>query len=446
MMKSRPLQTKVKHQILAEYIAAWGGIIVNGATRHAAMAQERGSAFEVHLIYVDANAFAGRYAGEQGDETAGRVPTAVYGSPIIGIQTLDEIVGWAATRGVKVRTNTILIEIDTRTLAELRTSLTMAGLAARARVTNDFAQLADGEIALVHADCVTAMPSVIKYTQTGHAFSLYFLDPYGPKALAGDYVAEVIAKPHHDVVINMPYQDLHKKTGLAKKSDRTSAEELVLANYDRMFMHRDWRDIGRRLDRDDIWAEVDGVPVLHNAGGVELELMDCYRSTLQNVDPTLAVKAIGLQFSDRQRTMFYVYLTTHDPDGALAINKILAEAHLQEHELRWELWQTKQEQAHQTAMLFDAATVAPPPTQPGRLAARDIADKMYALLKGQVLTRKELSTALADTPYFSTEIGRALTHLKQDGRAVYDTPLNNGSLIKFVIAPPFRSSSVARRR
>ncbi len=445
MLKARALQTKIKHQILEEYIAAWGGIIVNGAAHHAASAQQRGAAFEVHLIYVDANAFAGRYDGEQEEEIAGRIPTTVYGSPIIGIQALDKIAAWAETRGVKVRTNTILVEIDPHTFGELRTSLLMAGFAARVKMTDKFSTLRDGEIAMVNADCLAAMPAIVRYTQGGRAFSLYFLDPYGPKALPGNYVAEVIAKPRHDVIINMPYQDLHKKTGLARKEGRTAAEEQVLNNYDRMFLDPGWRDIGRRLDRDDIWDELAGVPVLRNAGSVELELVDRYRSTLQAIDETLAVKAIGLQFSDHERTMFYLYLTTHDADGALAINKILMAANLEEHELRWKLWQTKQEQAHQTTMMFDTTAFAPPPAQPKRLEPKDIAEKLYALLKGQRLTRKQVNSALADTPYFSGEITRALTQLRQDGRAVYDTPMNNGTSIFFPLVPSATSASTARR-
>jgi three-Cys-motif partner protein len=431
-MKPRPSQTRVKHEVLEAYIDKWGGIIANGALLHARNAQSRGRDFELHLIYVDANASSGRYAGEQADVVSGRSASTVFGSPIIGIRALDRIAKWAEPRGLNVRTNSILVELEATEYGELKDSLKTAGLDHRVREGTDFRSLSSGEIALVRGDCVDVMPKIIAYTQAGRAFSLFLLDPYGPKALPlVGYVAEVIKCPRHDVIINMPYQDLHKKTGLAKKEARTAAEESVLENYDRMFSHQQWREIAQRLDRDELWEEADGIPVMSGGGEVEVELMASYRESLQNVDQTLAVKAIGLLFPDRKRTMFYLYLTTHDSDGALAINQILWDANLQEQELRWQFWQAKQEKAMQTMMLPGMDVANPVPQFPQRLQPEDIATQIIGRMAGRQTTRKELSREFADDPYFAGEINRALTILKREKRAEYESPLTNASVIHF---------------
>ena len=59
----RKPQTKVKHTILKHYLSAWGGIILQGLKNEAQKTQARGRPFRAHLVYVDCNAYKGRYRG-----------------------------------------------------------------------------------------------------------------------------------------------------------------------------------------------------------------------------------------------------------------------------------------------------------------------------------------------------------------------------------------------
>ena len=68
------------------------------------------SGFDLHFVYVDALSYIGRYAGELEDKYAGRSMKTVYGSPIIGVQGLDNLVEWATEANVPLRVNAILIE------------------------------------------------------------------------------------------------------------------------------------------------------------------------------------------------------------------------------------------------------------------------------------------------------------------------------------------------
>ena len=438
LIKPRQTQTKVKHDILARYLDAWGGIIANGLVQPAARNRAAGRPFDLHFVYVDCNAFAGRYRGEVTDIGSGATPTTVYGSPIIGVEALDKLEVWARGRGLEIRTNAILIEREAREYAELHRSLQMKGLSERVRETRDYLSLRHREIAVVRGDSTTMAPELVAYTQHGFTFSLYFLDPYGPTGIPLErYVDAIIRQPRHDVIINMPYQDLHKKTGYATQRDPTHAGEETARNYDAMFGHQRWRALAQRLIDDELWeddasAEGPAINVAATPGAAELEveLVNLYRDSLRSVDPTLAVKLIGLHFPHSARTMMYLYLTTHDPDGALEMNRVLWDAGYQEQELRWRLRMAKQQQAAQASFLPGFESVGAKLERQPRPVVNVIAEHIARQLAGWTGTRKEVYAAFADEPYFASEINKALTHLKTAKLAIYDTPLKNNSIIQ----------------
>jgi len=154
------------------------------------------------------------------------------------------------------------------------------------------------------------------------------------------------------------------------------------------------------------------------AGNLELELMNCYKKSLLSVDPSLTVKSIGLNFPDRERRIYYLYLTTHDPTGALKMNEILWNAGFQEHELRWGLMELKKHGDQPSLPLFEYE--APVPQTPQRKSIEEIAKQIRTLFRGKIKTKKEIYTALADEPYFNGEIDRALTYLKRQNQASFD--------------------------
>jgi three-Cys-motif partner protein len=433
-IKPRSTQTKVKHTILKDYLKSWGGIIINGWRRNPN---------QLHLVYVDCNASFGRYNGELEDKVARRQTKPVYGSPIIGVDTLDELAAWVREDvGIRIRTNTILFEQEHNIFNDLKTSLKMAGLAERVRETEEFFSLKDGEIAILHLDSTLMASKLIAYTQSGYTFSFFSLDPYGPKGIPLSFVSEVVRQQRHDVIINVPYYDLHKKTGIVPKHNQLSSDEKLLQNYDDMFGNKEWQYIVKALDTDPMREGQDALmqetkdpstSLSENAieaGNLEIELMNCYKKSLLSVDPGLTVKSIGLNFPDRERRIYYLYLTTHDPTGALKMNEILWYAGFQEHELRWELMELKKHGPQSPLPLFEYE--APLPQTPQRKSIEEIAKQIRALFAGKIKTKKEIYSALSDEPYFNGEIDRALTYLKRQKQAFFDKDNGISTQIKIL--------------
>lgn len=422
--KPRTTQAQIKHRILDRYLAVWGRIILNGLGKSIARVRASGRRFDVHFVYVDCNAFSGRYPGELVDVVAGRPADTVYGSPVIGVQALDRLAEWARDKwGIEIRVNAVLIEMHKRPFAELQESLRDAGLGGRVRQTTDFAALRPGEIAVVNDDWRSLVDALVAYTETGYTFALYLLDPYGPMAIPLRYASRIVNSPRHDVIINMPYQDLLKKTGLLKKGELSPAEQEICDHYDRMFGGQQWRAIAQNhLALGDLSAA--NPQALERATTLEEDLAECYRDALLRADPALSVKKVKLHFPDRQRTMYYLYLTTHDATDALEMNKILHEAGQHEHELRERLKQaTKVRSSGMVGTLphMDAIPFAlPPRPEEQRPDLADVGERIVRLLDGRRLERPQIYQALADDIYFAGEINRALTQLKREGRAHYE--------------------------
>jgi len=273
---------------------------------------------------------------------------------------------------------------------------------------------------------------LISYTQAGFTFSFYALDPYGPKGIPLSFVGEIIRQQRHDVIINFPYYDLHKKSGIVPRQNQTSVNEKLLNNYDALFGNSEWQAIVRALDTDAIREGQEALyrdaPISDTtieAQNLEIELMNCYERSLLSADPDLTVKSIGLHFPDKERTIYYLYLTTHDPTGSLKMNEVLWNAGYQEHELRWGLMELRRR--GDQLPLFEVA--APSPKTPQRTSIEDIAKQIYGHFRGKTITKKDIYTALADEPYFAREVDRALTQLKKQKLASFDNDKGINTLI-----------------
>jgi len=418
MFEARPVQTKVKHKILEEYVKAWGGIIVNGARVSIDRARKGGySGVGLHFIYVDCFAGDGRYIGEQEDQERGMTLTPVFGSPIIGVRALDSLVEYGRKENVPVRVSAILIESGKTGFPELKDSLVDAGLGQRIRETDDFDRLLDGEIALVYADSTNLVDKLLAYTTMSgkYVYAFYLLDPYGPMGIPLANVGRIISQDHHDTLINMPYQDLLKKSGIIRKAQPSQTETTLLRNYDAMFGSDRWRQIVED------WQQAE----LDSRRNLELDLANHYRDVLQNIDPTLSVKSLPLRFSDKERTMYHLYLTTHDPNGAIRMNGIVQDAGFTEHHLRWQLKYARMTRGGQQLGLFAPNELAPPTKQSDRNDYVDeIAAKIVQSFSGKVPNRRQIYQLLADELYLKQEIDRALTQLKKSGKASFDGPVS----------------------
>ena len=224
----------------------------------------------------------------------------------------------------------------------------------------------------------------------------------------------------------MPYQDLHKKSGLVDSPDDTHARDLLLNNYDQMFGGTQWHDIVRELDRDALLNDQNS-QTQSRAKRLEELLVACYKDALRSADPELTVKFIGMRFPDKNRPLYYLYLTTHDPTGALKMNKIIADAGYQEHELRWSL---KEAKTHGSQFgMWD--NPAPTRQDTERPSIEMVANTIFTLLSGQERTRKDVYAALVDENYFPDEVDKALMFLRKNKKADFANRLAHKTVIQF---------------
>lgn len=430
-LKKRDTQTKVKHIILSRYLNTWAGIILNGKADTARSQALKGRPFHARLAYVDGFSSTGRYEGDTTDIMLDRIPPLpTWGSPILGIQGLDKAQRHARQQHrFHIDTGMILIEDDDDDFDELRESLRLADMEARVTINPSTIAPRDGIISVTQGNFLDYVDPIMRFLDQPYTNALVLLDPYGPKGIPYAAVRRIVAQQDTDVIINLPYQDLHKKLGYLPK-EGLKARDAILANYDALFGTNEWRI---RADR--IMAEV---PTDERTKQLEIELSDFYLERLRATDPTLVVKSIRLQFPDKNRTMFYLYLTTHDPHGALALNKILHEAKLSEYVLKWDrrqaTWVHKSYQEGQPP-LFDMSTleVVPPPIQNEHSVdtAELAADIRHLFANHQPQPKlRDVYAALANSDVFIDEINRALRQLRKKGFADFDD-LRAGSLIRF---------------
>src|SRR5207247_1885367 len=131
------------------------------------------------------------------------------------------------------------------------------------------------------------------------------------------------------------------------KGELTPEEQEYCDRYDRMFGSQRWRAIVERMSST-IWDDaIKELPLdeqdLAEARGLEEELAGLYRDSLLAADPSVIVKSIRLLFPAHNLSMYYLYLTTHNPYGALKMNELIWEANLLEYRLRERLKQAKKQ-------------------------------------------------------------------------------------------------------
>jgi len=424
-LKPRNTQTQVKHLILKKYLAAWGGIILHGLRNK--IARTRSNAFKIHFVYVDGFAFCGRYKGDTSVFLEKPSSVIVFGSPIIGVRALDDLQSFAQEKyAIDIQVNAILVEKEREVFDELKQSLQMAGMGKRVKETDDFDSLSNGQIALLHEDFCKIAQRICTYTRQDYKFSFYFLDPYGPSGIPFSIVGEIIRQQRTDVMINFPYQDLHRKAGLLEKPDISLKTFKHIQHYDAMYGDEQWQEVYR-----------EAVSRGYNSREIEMTLVDLYYKALQRADPTLAIKYVRLQFPDRNRTMFYLFLTTHDPTGALKINEILDEAKLREFELRQHYQSLKEiRKAREKGQLVlegvleSAFSQRIAQTPSSRCNAKVIADEIYDNFRGRNVPFREVLRTLANSPYYYNDIKKAMKILKDRGLVKYKH-LRNDAEIEF---------------
>lgn len=441
-LEPRDTQTQIKHMILAKYMDTWGGIVFN-ALRSTAQRVQRHKKFDLHFVYMDCFAYKGRYSGNRQDILLNYPPQDVFGSPIIGIRALDKLADFAQKEArIDLRINAVLVEREAEHFDVLLESLSLAKLGHRVRRTLDFSRLLPGEIAVVHGDSIALEESLLAYTKEDYTWAFYLLDPYGPSGIPHDFVRAIVQQDRHDVMINFPYQDLHRKTGFILSDKLEPKHQQLIEYWTAVFGSEEWKKIApvvasRRTSRDALWdiplEEEELSPKSDQLSTVaERQRVNLYRNVLRKMDPSLAVKLVDLQFPAKERTMFYLFLTTHDPTGALSLNRILADAKLWEYELRYRYRFAKKTAAPPgQPPLFTVEPNVPKPEAPSRPPVERIAEEIMRVFVGRAVSRRDVYHQLADEMYFPDEIDKALRLLRKTKRANFAETLSHKTLIRF---------------
>jgi three-Cys-motif partner protein len=449
-LKPRNTQTKVKHEILSRYLDRWGGIIVGGlssASKHR----------DWHFVYVDCFSFSGKYAGEKEDSFQNTEKKTIYGSPIIGINALDRLSSHAEKKmGVNIRVNTILVEEHKGTYKGLKETVQEAGFSHRIKETRDFQSLSNGQIALVNNDAISIADELLLYTSQPNTWAFYLIDPYGPSGIPYDFVRKIVSREHHDVMINFIYEDLLRKTGMCLRENLTGPQKQLLEHWSNAFGGDWWIDLAKETLTNEestrnFREALDGIP-LSDMEGIpftdeelsqvkEQKFVSAYRDTLHSMDKSLVTKLVNLRFGDKERTMFYLFLTTHDATGALALNRILSDAKYLEHELRIRLKNAKKpirsvpDAEQLTLWSIESESIESKKTAESEIDPRptnqEIGKVIMEKFGGEKATKKGIYRELANTLYFPEEIDKALRFLRRIELAAFDGDLRHTTVITF---------------
>ena len=132
--------------------------------------------------------------------------------------------------------------------------------------------------------------------------------------------------------------------------------------------------------------------------------------------------------------MFYLYLTTHDPTGALELNRILYDAKYLEYELRYRLSIAKKTAPPPGQLTLIPVEIQVPEYQrPPRQGTEEIERFILKRFAGQTVTRKDVYRELVNTDYFPTEVDKAIRQLRKKEIADFDGNLRHRTLINFRI-------------
>ncbi len=353
--------------------------------------------------------------------------------------------------GVKIRANSILIEKDKKKYNGLLENLKTAKYGERLRETKDFHSLEEGQIAIVNEDAISLANDLLAYTTHPDTWAFYLLDPYGPSGIPFDFVKKIVKQDHHDVMINFIYEDLLRKTGMCLKENPSPSEKQLIDYWTQAFGGNWWIELARetllneeltrnfRTVLDEIpLDDMDGMPFTEEelSEVKEQKFVSAYRDTLRSMDETLVTKLVNLRFGDRERTMFYLFLTTHDATGALSLNRILNDAKYLEHELRYRLKVAKKTAPPPGQMTLWTNSldyvIVPELEKTTRPNSEEIGKIIIEKFSGKEATKKDVYKELANTLYFPEEVDKAIRHLRRTEQAKFDGELKHKTIIQFL--------------
>lgn len=415
-LKHREIQTRVKHEILRQYLIKWYSIITGGLANRLKANPKLRDRFQAQFIYVDYFAYSGAY------EDGG---VAVDGSPVIGIKALDNLKTHfsSKTDGLIPWTAAILFEEDENTFQELVVRLSALGWRDRLKRLDKQESLKDGDIGLICGDSSQYVDRVLNYVEsTKNTYTFHFIDPYGFRAVERDNIQRIVASKGADCIINMMFDPIYRFLKPAAQEVAGASEKVKAEYYDKYFGTLIWREIAQELQT----GVIDGAQA-------EQKLVHAFESILKNADDTLGVKRIRLQFAERDKTYYHLFLTTHDPYGAFAMNEVLSDAEIRQYDYREELRHMRK-RGPQTA--FDFLDELEDEKRP-KEAEPDfdgLAESILEKCRGRVLTYREVLLTMINSPHSRSDIGKALGRLRDQNRAFFDnvpSKISRNTVIRF---------------
>lgn len=313
----RDVQTKIKHDILEQYLKAWTGIILHGIKN---LKNVRGTP-KVKFVYVDLFSCSGTYDFDT-TQSVKSIESPIKGSPLIGIDCLRKAVRFGNDYKIDVSYNCIFIENDVTNFNNLYDVLNTGNYLGRGRIlkTDNFSELKDQDVAIIHDDCLKHKDNILSYINSQQTWSFIFIDPYGSKSIPMSMVSDYANANKVDCVVNFPILDVYRKAGNIdniKSIIRNSGQEQTLKNIDDTYGNSNWREV-KNLMR---------LPNIENkTKKIEDFLGEHYYISLGLKCPNVCIKRIPINFPDKTRIMFDLLLTTKDPNGALVMNNILRKA------------------------------------------------------------------------------------------------------------------------
>lgn len=414
----RDSQTRIKHGILREYVGAWSGIIANGLRGAARQANVLGRPFQLPLIYVDGFGGCGRYERDS-DQLASTEP--VWGSPIIGMRALEASV---ARFDYPIQLSGIVVEENPANFEELVATMQEAVLRTPLGVRERVADAVRGEVTLVEGDFRDHVTDLVRWLRD--SFALVLVDPYGT-GMPMEALKPLLSRSRTDAIILFPFLDIDRKGGSAKKpvEERTPHDQGNVTRVTNVFGTEQWIAIAcdptlTMADREERYATL-------------------YFDQLRALYPELIVKNIALRLSASDRTGYHLFLTTTDADGAMRMNDILRSAEFQEHFTIWrdevERQRRREEESAQESMFGDLGLAfgsPAPAVEPLQVDMKMVEGAILALCPHNTdLTPKQFYGCMANTPYRSTEIDKALRALRNNKRAQF-TGLNRTDKIRIL--------------
>lgn len=240
--------TQIKHRILAAYLRSWVTVL---ATRH------------TDLVYVDAFAGRGRYAGGEA------------GSPLLAIDAALDVM--KRTRTPPQSFTCHFVEPDAANFTNLASELHSYEPANDPRITY---HLHNQRFAVIS-------PSILRQLGQSQLPTFFFVDPFGYEDPTMDLLGQIIRLPRVEVFVTFMYDFANRAMGW-------HGNAAIGSTLDDLFGSHDWRSIVRS-----------------NASDREDRLINLYRTHLKARG---AAFAIPFRMSDdrRARTLYYlVHATKH---------------------------------------------------------------------------------------------------------------------------------------